>query len=951
MGYYEVRYRVDNQTKTTSGHNLSSVKQRVRDRGGTLISSKYVSTSRRATRAEREGIVSAESNKSSEVTQYNKKTSGQGETQNNQNILEQTSNIPIQLGDTRPGYVREQNISQSTWDKIQSGTEQGEQIGSTVGEASVSKGQDRTSMTGEPSDLPGSFEGAFSRAKGTSNSASGRDISSIQSSNLPKSRVETWEPKKPGDEMSVSEYKADLRSQRQNMRQYFIDDPNDNVFSIPEMRRTGEKFIGFEPEKNTSYEVQNFQPRFLYGYTTKERGSTKVLSGHSADIYLENLGRFYKQNANKMETDLNSNISDIDTQLANVGDWYPDTTIRKIKTDEGGYRYEIDFPFSGAEHFYSTKENIRERGGLGLFATSLTPSDPLGLKSAYYMAIGDKEKAWAAKVAGVADTKRPFHEFYLSSPMGIIGTSYAAAVGVTAGIGAVSAVSPTVGWGTSTMLGTYFIYETGKNISSSVGSAMESGDYGSLVGSGTQLGLGIGSGIAGARVGYRLGYGRTSEWLYGRANYTPGSADYIRYKNTLKTARRLQLVKSKDMSPLDFTKDVMRMTPKSSQRLMSYLEAHPESVLGGSSSQYTQTSQSLWRRFAKYRGSRGYNPRDIDFLVKNQMEAKTYIGRLRKVYQKGVPFSKRPHRIDIHGFDMGGKGGRYYEFGFETQRPIKIGKYRYMRLGEQVFRKGISSVKLETQYRWYKDTPDFKMASEQLISSGQQSYNPVSRIRAYIGSRSYQYVLNPSKAPGYTTRPGFISRVSSGFAKRVYTPPEIGVPSAGGYPSGYSYPISSYMPSYSISGLVGSYIPSTYFPSKKTGYTPVKYTPLKVLGYKPSSYKKTGYTQLDTTTYKPLSYKTPKSVSYIIPSYKPPKKMGYTMPKTPRYKPLGYKSSGYPTPTTFFSPPPPNKEFFDDDFGKKKRQIKNIMRYDMPSYRFRKFRIPNFNKILRGYKL
>lgn len=666
-------------------------------------------------------------------------------------------------------------------------------------------------------------------------------------------------------------------------------------------------------------DIQEYKD-FLYG-----RGVVGTFNPNDPDPFKTSAMR--RREVEKAER----GIQDISRLEDRVFDWHPGTKVKEVKTKKGGSKYVFDFPYSGSEKYYSTSKEIKKRGFVGLLATSFTPSDPLGLKSAYYTATGEKQKAWDVKVEAVHSTRKPFHEFYLSSPMGIIGTSYAAGMGIGAGVGTLSAVSATAGKAASVGIGGFFTYSAGKQLAPVVSKAVSSGDYGGLVGSGTRMGLGVAAGLPGYKAGYRFGMGRTKGFLYGRATYKPGSAEYIRYKNTLKTARRLQYVKSKDVSPLDFTKDIMRLDSKTAGGVLKYLQKNPKTVIGGSASQYAQTGRGLWYKY------RNIKPRDVDLLVKNVSEGKFSI-------------RARPHQVDIHGFEMGGKAGKYYRFGFETQKPIKIGKYRHMRLGEQVFRKGISSVTKETQYRWFKDIPDFKMASEQLISSGKKSYNPFSRIRAWSGSKSFQYVLKPSKASGFGKRPSYPSRLVSGFAKRVYTPPKAVMPSAGGY----SYPGSYMSGSYLTGAGIGSYIPSSYTPSKIGGYKkistykPSKKPTYKLPGYKPSktpSYKTPKIPGLETPSYKPSktpsyktpSYETPKPFGYKLPGYKPP--------KIPSYKTTGYETPGY-KPGRMFEVGSKVEDFFKEDKGKKKK-IEDSLKLDTPEFLFRKHNIPSFSKLLK----
>ena len=640
---------------------------------------------------------------------------------------------------------------------------------------------------------------------------------------------------------------------------------------------------GFQQELHESKgNIQEYKD-FLYG-----RGTIGTFNPDDVNPFKTSAAR--RREIEKADTNLEG-IRELEQQSY---DWHPDTKIRKVKTKKGS-KYVFDFPYSGAESYYSTLGSLRERDFLGLFATSFTPSDPLGLKSVYYTAVGDKQKALDVKVEAVHSTRRPFHEFYLSSPMGVIGTSYAAATGIGAGLGAVSAVSSQAGAVAGVTLGAEMTYAGASSFEKPVSSYLKTGDPGSLISHSTTSGLAIASGITGFKSGYRMGYGRVSELLYLRSTYKPGSASYIRAKNILKTSRRLQFVKSKDVSPLDFTKDIMRLDPKTSQNVMSYLEQHPRSVIGGSASQYAQTGRSLWYKY------RSIKPRDIDLLLKDVSGAKISI--------KGSP-----HQVDIHGFDFGGKGGKYIRFGFETKSPVKIGDYKYMGLGEQMTRKGISSVMTETQYRWFKDIPDFKMATEQLISSGRSSWNPLNQFRSYMGSRSYDYVINPESSTSYMTAPSYTSKMFSGSTGHIaYNPPKIPVPSGGGYPSSYIYP--SGVSSYGLVGLgVGSYVSSTY---------------------KSPTYKKIKYPR----------YKSPKT-----PIYKAPKSPRFKSPKTPTYKTSGYKSSDYPYPKSFLRLTIPESVFKPLDAGRQREQEFEYL-LEEPRFLFRKFKVPSFEKLLKEMEI
>jgi len=536
--------------------------------------------------------------------------------------------------------------------------------------------------------------------------------------------------------------------------------------------------------------------------------------------------------------EMQSNI--LDEQIRSF-DWHPDTRIRTVRNKKGDKTYQVDFPFTGAEHYYSTKKKVKEEGFLGYLGTAFTPSDFLGLKSAYYMATGQKDKAWETKVSAVEDTKRPFHEFYLSSPMGVIGISTVTAFGVGSGVGSLSAISSTAGKATSYALGVGFTAKTAMDVAPVVKNAFYSGDYGNLLNTGSSLGLSVASGVSGFKSGYNIGYGRTSAFLYARSTYSPGSAEYIRFKNTLKTARNLQYVKSKNIEPLDFTKDIMRLDSKTAESVISYLQKNPKSVIGGSGSQYAQTSKNLWYKY------RNIKPRDIDLLVKDVKSGKAYI-------------KAATHEVDIHGFDFGGKSGRSLSFGFESQRSIKIGKYKYMRLGEQLSRKGISSVMKETQYRWFKDVPDFKMVSEQLISSASSSKNPLNWFRASSASKSFKYVLNPKSSPSFGKSSNIFSNAASSFAKKFYNPKSFFKPSS----SSYGYYSSMSYPSY---GYVGYNSPSYVSLVKDLSYTP---SISKSISYKPV---------ISSSFYKPSNIIHNVSISNTTKNYDKVTKPDKSFPK------------------------------------------------------------------------
>ena len=89
-----------------------------------------------------------------------------------------------------------------------------------------------------------------------------------------------------------------------------------------------------------------------------------------------------------------------------------------------------------------------------LLAASWTAEDPLGLKSAYQMATGQKEAALETKIQALTGiTDKSFLEYYFSSPGGIIALSYTGAAAITAGAPVIgSAIASKIGMGATTAI-------------------------------------------------------------------------------------------------------------------------------------------------------------------------------------------------------------------------------------------------------------------------------------------------------------------------------------------------------------------------------------------------------------------------------------------------------------------------------------------------------------------
>ena len=431
-----------------------------------------------------------------------------------------------------------------------------------------------------------------------------------------------------------------------------------------------------------------------------------------------------------------------------------------------------------------------------------------------------------------------------------------------------------------------------------------------------QLAISLPSSVIGYKAGYTFGYGRTEAFVYGRSTYTPGSPEYIRFKETIKLSRKLQYFDTKVGKPLNFTKDIMRLSPDVAKDVTGYLRSTSRtSVIGGSASSYAQTKPSIWFKY------RSIKPRDIDLLVKDVGGARSVLGG-------------KSHVIDIHGYEFGGKGGQYYRFGFVTQSPKRIGEFKYMRLSEQVFRKGVSSVTTETGYRWFKDIPDFRMAVEQLTSGKSRSWNPFTRLRVSSVSKSFDYTVNPSKSPGFGRSTGRIGSLFDRFVKPAPSPKTVRY--SGGYVS-YKYPsgsMSSYFPSIKLSNIsVASY----------------KYRASDIPSFKPFVYMPSSYRHSSATpSYRPPVTTTPGyTPPYKPPSYRPPVTTtpGYTPPyKPPSYKPP-YKPPGYTPP---YAPPPsykPPKQIEESELLRPDQVFKTKTFGE--KYKYREFKIRDISKDIR----
>ena len=588
-----------------------------------------------------------------------------------------------------------------------------------------------------------------------------------------------------------------------------------------------------------------------------------------------------------------------------------------IKTDKG---YIVKHPKqiayekkrSEIEEFYKTAHPLAAMGHIR--ATGIGSwEDPLGLKSFYYTLTGQREKIIDIKTAAAlsldeALTKGTgeYIKTFVTGPMATIGLTYGITSGIGAGIGAVKAISPTAGKILTAGVIGYGAKETG----TAIYKAYKKGPA-ELFGTAGYMAALTPIAGAGFKAGYAYGYGHISAMKYALGTYGKGTIEYIRFKEALRTTRLLKVVKTHKMDPLNIAKDIMRMDKKTAGEIINYLKAHPRTtVIGGSAASYTQVV-----------GARA--PRDIDLLITK--------GKLLKGAFKEL--GRKPHIIDIHGPELGGKAGVYHKFGFITQKPIKIGKYLYMRATEQLFRKGTAAVMAETRYRHGlypgfpsrgtmqapKDVFDFITIGKSLIKSAGKSINPFTKLRGKYGAIHLQRFIYPKTSPYYGKKPSLIESFIKKYSKPVKIP-EISAKSL------YIYPKS----------MVGSYfIPSLL----KPGYRP----PITFKGkYITAPYKKPGFippgviplpskTVIPPFTIPDKDYKIPIPIRYEIPPVKipvvPVAKTGYSLP-TAKYKPILGK-----------------EEFLTEYITKKMKYKISTPKIDM-GYREREFKVLKIEELL-----
>jgi len=689
-----------------------------------------------------------------------------------------------------------------------------------------------------------------------------------------------------------------------------------------------------EARKFTEYETGTFSP---FVETPQVVTKTITLSEYKGELS-SNIDILKGQESTP---EIKKSISSLEKELDKTKDWHPDTKI--TKKGRVNVTYDFSFPYAGAEKYGTYKSMIVDKQGNYKFdvllATSFTGEDFLGLKSAYYQATGQRSKVIDTKIQAIHGTKsKSFGEFYFSSPMGVIGTTSVVAPALGYTTGTISAVSVKAGTILKGAMGVGFTGLAVKETAPVVTKALKTGDYGNLVGTGATLGLSIATGLTGYKMGYTAGYGRAEAYLYGKATYKAGSVEMIRFKSGMKIIRNLQFVKSGKADGLNLYKDIARLDPKTASDVLGYLKANPKTVIGGSGASYTQIY-----------GAR--QPRDVDLLVKQVGQAKGYI--------KGGS-----HVVDIHGFDMGGKGGRYLGFGMETQSPIKIGDFKYMRAGEQLARKGLSSIMVEKRYRHGifkgfsskgtmnapKDIFDFVTHSKSLIGSAKSSRNPLNWYRGDIAQKNLTTFLNPKSSPSYGKTGGILNRTVTNIAKTSFKTPDISTSVTNIAKTSFKTPDIST----SYGGYNYGYGKSLYSMPIATGYTSSSYVKPLSMSYTPANVKP--YISSKMSYQKNIvNYPNINKMPNINYNYKSNTKKGYTptIPKIPQSYPKSssYKPSYNVNPSINLMSSPRKKAIMPQK-GISRRKSREFEPKSMSlRYFFREFGDVNLNKYLKEVKI
>jgi len=435
--------------------------------------------------------------------------------------------------------------------------------------------------------------------------------------------------------------------------------------------------------------------------------------------------------------------------------------------------------------------------------------------------------------------------------------------------------------------------------------------------------IGLSAGLSKTRLAKRLyegGYARGYQYGFGKTAFKGKPKLYKGYKHAIKSIRALEKTTPYKLRTLKGAKQVSQYRTKKALEIMR----RTGGVVGGSSATYPQTKA-------------GRFPKDIESLYPY---SKKSMLKAKQLFRKSIG----QQGLDIHGEEFY-KPGEFYNIGFKSQKPIKLKGQEYIRIGEQIGRKGTVTLQMMAGKGPHpgriKDIADyFQYTGEQIGTS--KGLGPIvdkfqaARAEYHFGKFKSIFESVYGKGPYQvtggtgTTRLLTLKELAAGVqptptAVSPYTGKPITTPNIKasfdvkpiikngkiiGYDYGSTYygkpdyylgkttpyyptvtkvkPSSYYKPSYDLSKIKTIY-PTTKYPT--TSKTPISKTPTSYAPSQPAP-------KYPTSSYPKPSYPKP---SYPKPSYttgtypkgkpipKPPKPIIKTIPKRPtKPTPQGY---------------------------------------------------------------
>jgi len=351
------------------------------------------------------------------------------------------------------------------------------------------------------------------------------------------------------------------------------------------LKTIGESFISFTPSQDAKYIVSPFFPSFIkkseltggeeyiYGASSKIYGSlsklgvttpfyTKILSPSETKVYTQHFGEYQVKTAEQYlikSSEITNIVQGLSQIRQGISDWHPSTKVVKydpskfhveqgfIKTGgepdvvkSGTFKYLYDFPFYGAEKYYTYKSKLESDPGRTA-ALGFGWGGYANIDIAYYKLTGQTEKAVEKQIGQLArydvarETLRSgdiggfsgqYWMGYLGSPATQIGLVWSGGKLIGTGSKIVSktvfaqshpttmAVGKIIGGITGGALIGYGVYDISRTV--------ETGDIGGAVGKSWLFGTSLAAGVAGYQSGqlYKpqlaIGEGKSGEMVLQR---------------------------------------------------------------------------------------------------------------------------------------------------------------------------------------------------------------------------------------------------------------------------------------------------------------------------------------------------------------------------------------------------------------------------------------------------